>query len=325
MTDIYGRPRSPRSGTTGVPRPVKFGATVVGLLFLLLLSTCTVLGHATTIQSGEVGVLNRTFGANAGVQPQELGPGWHWRGIGEQIIKFSTRQKVHPFQGDEAICFADQTGLQMCGDIQATIQVRPDRAADIYAVRRLDFEALIDTPIRNDLKSFLSQETEKVPVSCNLNPQPGQQGLTPTPAATVTGCTGSLMGSGRQAVLQRAAANLSAKWTQEGVTINDVQWVGSIRYPQAITDAILSRTRIEQETLAAQQQEAKARAQANAQIETARGEAESTKLRAAAIAQSPQLIEQIYAQRSMGLCPKDAKVCIIGGNAWGLVPDAYKQ
>lgn len=296
-------------------RQIRFGATVGGISFLLLISGCTVLGHATTIQSGEVGVLNKTFGQGAGVQLQELPPGFHMRGIGEHITKFSVRQKVHPFSDKEQICFADQTGLPMCADIQATIQVRADKAADIFAVRRLDFEELVDGPIRNDLRSFLSKETEKVPISCNLNPTGAATAGAPTPTAGTANCTGSLMGSGRQAVLQRAALNWAEKWDKEGVSISDVQWIGTIRYPQSITDAIQARTTTEQRTLAAQQKKAEAEANAAAQIETARGIAESTRLRGQALRENPQIVDQIYAQRSAGICPPSAKICIVGAGA----------
>ena len=72
-----------RDRVKGRLRFVGIAAVLVGFLFV---AGCTVLSHATTIQSGEAGILNKTFGSGAGVQLRELGPGWHWRGIGEKII-----------------------------------------------------------------------------------------------------------------------------------------------------------------------------------------------------------------------------------------------
>lgn len=306
------------------------GLTIVlgGFLFV---AGCTVLSHATTIQSGEAGILNKTFGSGAGVQLQELGPGWHWRGIGEKIIVYPTRQRVYSFtresnadgKENEEIAFADQTGLPMTADVNLTIKVRDDKAADLYAEYRLPFDELIDNPIRNDVRSFLAREAEKVPVSCSLaasNPQPAAEGG-PPPAST---CPGSLMGQGRQAVLQKAFVNLRAKWAAKGVEISDMQWIGPIRYPEAITNAIKTRTEVEQRTLAAQQRKAEAEANAAAQIETARGIAESTRLRGEALRANPEIIDQIYAERSMGLCPPRATTCILGAGAWGLVPQEAK-
>jgi regulator of protease activity HflC (stomatin/prohibitin superfamily) len=319
-----------RGKVKGRLRFVGLTAVLVGFL---LFAGCTVLSHATTIQSGEAGILNKTFGSGAGVQLQELGPGWHWRGIGEKIIVYPTRQRVYSFtregnqdgKENEEIAFADQTGLPMTADVNLTIRVRDDKAADLYAEYRLPFDELIDNPIRNDVRSFLAREAEKVPVSCSLAQSATVapvEGAASTPVAN--NCPGSLMGQGRQAVLQKAFVNLRAKWAIKGVEISDMQWVGPIRYPEAITNAIKNRTEVEQRTLAAQQRKAEAEANAAAQIETARGIAESTRLRGEALRANPEIIDQIYAERSAGLCPPRATTCILGAGAWGLVPQEGK-
>lgn len=313
---------------------VRFVGLTVALVGFLFVAGCTVLGHSTTIQSGEAGILNKTFGAGAGVQLRELGPGWHWRGIGERIIVYPTRQRVYSFtrepnedgKENEEIAFADMTGLPMTADVNLTIKVRDDKAADLYAEYRLPFDELIDNPIRNDVRSFLAREAEKVPVSCGLmqaTPGADPAALPQAPQAATT-CPGSLMGQGRQAVLQKAFANLRAKWAAKGVEISDMQWIGPIRYPDAITNAIKNRTEVEQRTLAAQQRKAEAEANAAAQIETARGIAESTRLRGEALRANPEIIDQIYAERSAGLCPPRATTCILGAGAWGLVPQEGK-
>jgi len=307
----------------GTSRVLKLMATASLLLVVLAGGSCAVVSCSVTVESGEAGIKTTKFGANPGVQPTELRPGWHWEGLGEKIIKYPTRQRVYSYtregnadgQENEEIGFADQTGLPMTADVNMTVKVMDTKAADLFAKYRLNFDDLLDNPIRNDVRSFIAQEAEKVPVSCNLQ---AQQTVEAGGQPTVAVCTGSLMGAGRQAVIQRAYANLQRKWAAEGVEISNLQWVGTIRYPESITTAIQARTATEQRTLAAQQKEAEARANANAQIETARGEAESIRLRGEALRANPQLIDQIYAQRSQGLCPPRASTCIIGQGAWGL-------
>ena len=317
-------PRSLGGGSGTTPRVLRLVATAALLLVVLAGGSCAVVSCSVTVESGEAGIKTTKFGPNPGVQPTELRPGWHWEGLGEKIIKYPTRQRVYSYtregnadgQENEEIGFADQTGLPMTADVNMTVKVSDNKAADLYAKYRLNFDDLLDNPIRNDVRSFIAQEAEKVPVSCNLQAQqPVVEGATQPTAAP---CTGSLMGAGRQAVIQRAYANLQRKWAAEGVEISNLQWVGTIRYPESITTAIQARTATEQRTLAAQQKEAEARANANAQIETARGEAESIRLRGDALRANPQLIDQIYAQRSQGLCPPRASTCIIGQGAWGL-------
>ena len=309
----------------GGPAALRLTATVALLAIVLVGGSLAVASCSVTVESGEAGIKTTKFGPNPGVQPTELRPGWHWEGLGEKIIKYPTRQRVYSYtregnadgQENEEIGFADQTGLPMTADVNMTVKVLDTKAADLFAKYRLNFDDLLDNPIRNDVRSFIAQEAEKVPVSCNLQAQqPVEAGAQAAPAI----CTGSLMGAGRQAVIQRAYANLQRKWAAEGVEISNLQWVGTIRYPESITTAIQARTATEQRTLAAQQKEAEARANANALIETARGEAESIRLRGDALRANPQLIDQIYAQRSQGLCPPRASTCIIGQTPTTMIP-----
>ena len=130
----------------------------------------------------------------------------------------------------------------------------------------------------------------------------------------------SATGGGRQVVIQKAFQRVRTKWAAEGVEISQMEWVGTIRYPASVTAAVEARTQTEQRTLAAQQKAAEARALAEAKIEEARGVAESTRLRGEALRANPEIIEQIYAERSQGLCPPRATTCILGQGAWGLVP-----
>ena len=313
--------------TSGAPRVARVGLTVAALAFVLVGGGCTVTACSTTVESGEAGIKTTKFGANPGVQPTELRPGWHWKGIGEEIIIYPTRQRTYNYtrepnsdgKENEEIAFADQTGLPMTADVNLTIRVRDDRAAELYARWRQPFDDLLDGQIRNDVRSAIAKETEQVPVSCNLNTTPGAAvGAAPVAAAP---CAGSLMGAGRQLVIQRAFQRVRNKWAAEGVEISQMEWVGTIHYPPSVTAAVEARTQTEQRTLAAQQKAAEARANAEAAIETARGIAESTRLRGEALRANPEIIQQIYAERSQGLCPPGTDTCIIGQGAWGLVPN----
>lgn len=309
----------------------------VAAILLLIVTGFTVSSCSVTVESGEMGIKQTKFGPNPGIQLEELNPGWHWEGLGEKIRKYPTRQRTYSYtreansdgRENEEIAFADQTGLPMTADVNLTFKVQERKAADLYATWRQPFEDLLNGQIRNDVRSFIAKETEQVPVSCNLNaPNPGSSGVPgqtttvaglPTPSAGASNCQGSLMGAGRQAVIQKAFAKLQAKWAPMGVSITQMEWVGTIRYPDSITAAIQARTQTEQRTLAAQQKAAEARAEAEATIEAARGVAESTRLRGEALRSNPELIAQIYAQRSRGFCPPGTTTCIIGGEAATLV------
>ena len=72
---------------------------------------------------------------------------------------------------------------------------------------------------------------------------------------------------GRQGVVQRALTRVQAKWGPQCVQISQLDWIGNIRYPDVILQAIQAKTQADQETLAAQARVARAKAEADALIE----------------------------------------------------------
>lgn len=300
---------------------------------LAVLAAFTVNSCSRTVESGEVGIKTTKFGANPGVQPTELPPGFHLVGIGERIIVYPTRQRTYSYtreansdgKQNEEICFADMNGLQMCADVNLTLKVRENMAADLYAKWRLPFDDLLDGQIRNDVRSYIAKETEKVPVACSML-QKATTAAATAAAANVDpasvgedACPGQLIGTGRQAVIQRAFANLQRKWAIEGVDMSQMEWVGTIRYPGPVAEAITARAQAEQATLATRQKVAQATAEADRQIAEARGLAESTRLRAQALRANPEVLRQQEIERWNGMCPLNVKTCIVGGDAKPLV------
>ena len=154
-------------GGGGIGRTI---LTIGAFVLLLAGAGCTVTACSTTVESGEAGIKTTKFGANPGVQLTELRPGWHWKGIGEDIIVYPTRQRTYSYtreansdgKENEEIAFADQTGLPMTADVNLTIRVRDDKAADLYARWRQPFDDLLDGQIRNDVRSAIAKETEQV-------------------------------------------------------------------------------------------------------------------------------------------------------------------
>ncbi len=199
-------------------------------------------------------------------------------------------------------------------------------AADLYAKWRLPFDDLLDGQIRNDVRSYIAKETEKVPVACSMLQKASTAAAASAPpdanatlADSEDACPGQLIGTGRQVVIQRAFANLQRKWAAEGVDMSQMEWVGTIRYPGPVADAITARAQAEQATLATRQKVAQAAAEADRQIAEARGLAESTRLRAEALRANPEVLRQQEIERWNGMCPLNVKTCIVGADAKPLV------
>ncbi len=246
-----------------------------------------VIAAGKTVEPGNVGVKIRTLGPSAGVDPQPLPSGWHFRGLGERIVEFPVIQRTYSYTREpdergpqnEEIAFADNTGLPMTADVAITLQVTRGSAPKLYETYRLTFDQLLDGPIRNDVRSAIAAEAEKVNVD-------------------------ALYSGGRQVVIQRALARVSTKWARFGVVVSQLDWIGTIRYPDVILQAIQAKTRTDQETLTARAQVAKAQAQAEAQIAAARGEAESIRIINQALAANPRYVDLKAVEKWDGKMPQ---------------------
>lgn len=265
---------------------------LMGVASALALTAC-----GQTVDPGNVGVKIKRLGSGAGVQSEPLPARWHALGMGEDIVQFPVIQRTYPFarektqDGDganEEMTFSDNTGLPMTADVALTMQVDPGAAPKLYTRYRLTFDQLLLGPIRNDLRSAIAAETEKVGVD-------------------------ELYSGGRQAVIHRALASIQPKWAAQGVHISQLEWIGSIRYPDAILHQMQEKTRLEQEAIAAKALAAKASALADAKIAEAKGDAESTRIRGEALRANPQVLQQQAIEKWDGKLPQ-----VSGGS--GAVP-----
>lgn len=312
------------------------GRTIALIVLILVLITGGAMGVSScsvTVESGYMGIKTTKFGPNPGVQRDELGPGFHWEGIGEKIRTYQTLQRTYSYtreanadgRENEEIMFSDVLGLPMTADVALTFKVREDKAADLYATWRQEFDAFIDGPLRTSVRAAIARETEKLPVACNAEMgAPGRAPIVavapvegaPLPVGTqdAEDCPGQLIGPGRQIVLQRAMEALQREWTPQGLDIIRMEWVGSIRYPESVVAAIQSRTTAEQNTRAALERVNLERANAEARIAQARGQAEANRLLAESIRSNPEVVRLREVERTLGICPLSADTCVVGSD-----------
>jgi regulator of protease activity HflC (stomatin/prohibitin superfamily) len=269
----------------GDGRKISVNLLVGALVVLAILFGLVSCGQ--TIQPGNVGVKIRTLGPQAGVDPVSLSSGWHINLPGERIIEFPAIQRTYTYtreQDDrgpenEEVTFSDNNALPMTADVQLVMRIDATKAPALYTRYRLSFDQLFEGPIRNDVRSAIAAETELVSVEF-------------------------LYRGGRQQVIQKALARVSRKWEAQGVNVSQLDWIGTIRYPQVILDSIQMKTRADADASAAQAQVAVAKAQADAKIEEARGQAESNRLLAQSIAASPGVVQLRAIEKWDGKLPQ---------------------
>ena len=331
MTDTSGwKSRLP------IGRPPSIGRTlglVLTIVLVIVAAGVTVTACSVTVESGYMGIKTTRFGANPGVQRDELGPGFHWEGIGEKIRTYPTLQRTYSYTREpneygtenEEITFSDILGLPMSADVALTFRVREDRAADLFATWRQEFDAFIDGPLRTSVRAAIARETERLPVACNAQASatPAVQPIAPAdadPTIAAIGadddpdCPGQLIGPGRQLALAAAMRALQREWGPQGLEIIRMEWVGSIRYPESVVQAIQARTTAEQNTRAALERVNLERANAEARIAQARGQAEANRLLAESIRSNPEVVRLREIERTLGICPLSASTCVVGSD-----------
>lgn len=266
--------------------PGKIGG-ISAIVGVLLVAGVSLMSCGQTIQPGNVGVKIRTLGPNAGVDPAPLPSGWHLNLVGERIAEFPVIQRTYTYTREhdergpenEEINFSDNNALPMTADVQLVMRIDRTKAPALYTRYRLTFDQLFEGPIRNDVRSAIAAETELVSVEY-------------------------LYRGGRQQVIQKALARVNRKWEPQGVNISQLDWIGTIRYPQVILDSIQAKTKADADAAAAQAQIAVAKAQADAKIEEARGQAEANRLLAQSIASSPQVVQLRAIEKWDGKLPQ---------------------
>jgi regulator of protease activity HflC (stomatin/prohibitin superfamily) len=234
------------------------------------------------VDAGNVGVKVKNMGSNTGVQSEPVHTGWAMVGVGEKIIEFPVTQKVYTFDkagtDNEEIVFQDNSGLTMSGDVAATIRIRSGSAPAIYEKYRMGTEELIHGPIKNDIRSAVNIYSSQMSAE-------------------------ELYTGGRTLLINNALRGVQAKWAKEGVDIVGLDWVGSVRYPTSVTNAITLKTTKLQEAEAAKADEARATAQAAARVAEAKGEAEATRIKGEALRTNPQILQQEWIAKWDGVLP----------------------
>jgi regulator of protease activity HflC (stomatin/prohibitin superfamily) len=229
------------------------------------------------ISSGNIGVKVNNYGSSAGVQAKPLGVGTYWFQFGSDIYSYPTYTNRYSWQKseerDESITFQDVNGLIVSADVNVAYRADPNKAPILFQTYRGEMDTIVSGPVRDRVKAAI------VSVASTMSVE-------------------DIYGKRKAALIQQAQRKVAAYFAPRGLIIEQLDWAGPIRIPEAITERINARAQTEQAAIAAkarvltaeaegQAQVAEAKAAADAQIEKARGQAEATRLRNAVVAQNP--------------------------------------
>jgi regulator of protease activity HflC (stomatin/prohibitin superfamily) len=239
------------------------------VLFLTFLTACS------KVPAGNVGVKFDLYGGDKGVTGEVVGPGKYWLGWNEEMYLFPTFAQNYVWTAgqddtsplDESITFQDREGTQINADIGITYAIQADKADTVFQKYRKGVEEITDVYLRNMVRDALNAETSKMDVS-------------------------EIYGSGKEELMVRITNRVKAQVQDIGILVEKIYWIGAMRLPETITQAINNKIEATQKAQQRENELQTAKAQAEIEREKARGEADAKLIAAEAEAKANKLVSQ---------------------------------
>lgn len=250
---------------------------LLGILLLLTLLSCQ------DVPAGYVGIKVFLLGTSKGVNQQELGVGRYWIGINEKLYLFPTFQQNYVWtknkdegsETDESLTFQTKEGLSCNADVGISYNIDPSKVSVIFQKYRKGVEEITDVYLRNMVRDSLNS------VASNYDVE-------------------SVYGSGKEKLLATVESIIKDKLAPQGIVIDKIYWINSIRLPDNVVKALNAKTEATQRAMMRENELREANAEAEKKIAQARGESESNIIRAKGEAEAnkskmlsitPQLLE----------------------------------
>lgn len=215
------------------------------------------------VPAGNVGVKVHNLGSESGVVQEEVGVGYEWLGFGTDLYIFPTFEQNYVWTAsrdegsrvDESFTFQDVDGLSINADVGISYVIVPEKASDLFETYRMGIEEITDQRIRNMVRDALNN-------------------------AASTRTAEQIYGEGRVAMMNEVEDAVRSRLEPQGIIVNDVYWIGALRLPPQVEQAIRNKVEADQQAAQRRNQIATAEAQAQIAIAEAEGLAESRRLQA---------------------------------------------
>lgn len=279
---------------------MKLFRIAASLLLLAMLAACS------KVPAGNVGIKAYLLGGSKGVDTEELGPGRYYIGMNEELYLFPTFTQNYTWAKDcqdgdcanEELGFQTVEGLAVTADVGISYRIDPSKAALIFQKYRKGVDEITDIYLRNMVRDSLVKNASTMPVE-------------------------SVYGKGKTDLIAKVQDDISKQVAAIGIIVEKVYWVGELRLPPTVVQSINAKIQMTQQAQQAQNQVAKAEADARVKIANATGAAESLRIiseaqanairvKASAITANPEVIQMTAVEKWDGQLPTT--------NAGGAIP-----
>lgn len=245
----------------------KFLAICVIAVLSMSLTSCM---HTT--DPGYASVINERYGSDKGVQPVPVGPGTYYSGFGQDYFDFPTfqvnwtftRDKNEGSETNEEFTFQTKEGMECGVDLGLAMHFDMDKLPKMYTTYRKGVEEIRSTVVRNAIRDALNRVAGNMPVE-------------------------SVYGNGKGLLIDTVSKIVKAQLVPNGIIVDRLSLIGSVRIPQSIKEALNSKVQMTQDAQKAQNEVVKAEAEAKIKVAKAQGDAEAMLTNARAEAEANKL------------------------------------
>ena len=216
----------------------------------------------TNVPVGNVGIKVYKLGGAKGVDTEVLGVGRYWIGWNEELHLFPTYQVNYTYTREsnegspdnEEFMFQTKEGMECSMDLGVAMHFEMNSIVKMFTTYRKGQEEIRSVVVRNTIRDALNKIAGNMPVE-------------------------SVYGAGKGLLVDSVYKMVSSALAPTGILIDKVSLIGSVRIPESVKEALDSKVRMTQEAQRAQNEVAKAKAEADIQTTKARGEADALKIK----------------------------------------------
>ncbi|WP_101357285.1 prohibitin family protein [Raineya orbicola] len=268
---------------------------IIGALAAVIVIITIISSACKRIDAGHVGLVVKLYGSERGVQDVTEATGWVWYNPFTTQIEFPTfvqnvvftRDATEGSRSNEEFRVTTKDGLVVSFDVSMNYRVAPNKAAEIFRKYRKPLEELDKTVMRNYMREAYNKVSGKY--------------------------TAEQLYENKIQFQNESEAEIKSFLGREGFVVEQVVLLNELRLPQGVVDNINAKINARQIALKKEQEVAQERAEAQKEVEKAKGYAEAMRIRAEAESEynrklaesiSPNLIEYEKIKKWNGQTPQ---------------------
>lgn len=250
------------------------------------------------VKPGHVGVKVYLLGGEKGVDTEELPVGRYWIGINEELHLFPTFTQNYVWtmdsnegsKNDESFKFQTVGGLVVGADIGISYAIDPTKATSIFQKYRKGVDEITDIYLRNMVRDALVKVAGDKKIDY-------------------------VYGIGKADLIEAVEKRVRDEVAEIGIIIEKVYWIGELRLPKIVVDAINNKIKATQKTGQRQNEVAQVIAEADKVREKAKGDADAIllvataeaaaiKIKGDALKNSPDVVKLNAIDKWNGVLPR---------------------